>query len=183
MSYRLTLVLFFAASEAFAAAAVVDTSALESVDLHGVYLGMPAKQAFTTLTNAGFKAGPISNYEDWTGEGLELVRGDGQGPEGEARLLLLRRGDKVIQLSETFIRTRGERFSPESEITRLQQILGLPADNTHCHVAPSGSGICEARDHSEVANAQTSLTISISPIMRQSVLMRREALKPAGSNQ
>ena len=177
MNRLLTLILFFSVANVFAAAAVVETSKIESVKVHGVNLGMSADQAFSVLTDAGFKAGPIKQFTEWTGEGLELVRGDGQGPEGEARLLIVRRDGVIIRISGTFIRTRGERFNPESEISQLQEALGLASDDTRCRVAPSGSGICEAKDHDDPNQAQTSLTISVTPIMKQSVVLRREALR------
>ncbi len=177
MHHLFVLTLLVIASAGSHADAVVSTDSLEAVSIHGVRLGMSDARAFTTLSNAGHKAGPIQLFEEWTGEGLEMVRGDGQAPEGESRIVIVRRHGEVIQLTETFIRTRGERFNPEQEINRLQQTLGLSSNDPHCRITRSGGGLCEAIDHPDPNKASTSLSFSVTPIMIQRVLLRRDALQ------
>ena len=82
----LTTILLFAtlATPLAAKKLVRSTTQIEQLPVQGITLAMTPKEAFETLHSAGFKAGDLSNYEDWDSDGVEFVRGKYGSPSGHS---------------------------------------------------------------------------------------------------
>ena len=169
-------VLTLFASVANAQTLVRDTEALERLEIQGVSLSMTAEQAFDALKRAGFKAGDIDTYADWTTDGIEFVRGTYGSPEGHSSLTLSRRGERIVQISETY-NAPGSPLDADAEIGAVKAQLGLPGDSTRCQTNSANAGTCQVQDAEASESVTITYTLQVLSTMRLVGITRSKELR------
>jgi len=89
-----------AVAKADAAEIVRNASQIETIAIQGVTLATPPKDAVEGLLAAGYSAGPIRRYEDWTEREIQFARGGPGAPEGESWVTLARYKGKLTNITE-----------------------------------------------------------------------------------
>lgn len=171
------LILFvFGTATARAAEIVRDPALIETMPIQGVTLGTPPEDAFNHLYALGYRAGDIATYAEWSGSGLELVRGDYSSPDGESRIGLSRANGHLVNISETYNRPRN-RFDTHAEIQAIQDHFGIGRDDPNCHVNDHDTGACRVADAAESANLVFGINAFPTMILRYA--SRNKELKDA----
>ncbi|MGD2133638.1 MAG: hypothetical protein PVI23_12660 [Maricaulaceae bacterium] len=164
----LVAALTVAASPAFADDIVRDAALIETVEIEGVTLAMSPQEALEHLLASGYSAGDITSFDAWDGYNISLVRGSYTEPQGESWVSLDRRGGRLVAISESFNRTRGDLFEPDEEIGAVQSHFSIAADDPKCHVNDFNTGSCEVRDAADDEDVDLvfSMTAQATMIMR-----------------
>lgn len=174
----LALTALAAASPAAAqSVSVRDAALIETIEIEGVSLAMTPREALEHLLANGYSAGEITSFDDWDGYNVSLVRGAWDTPEGESWVSLDRRGDLLVNISETFNRTRGDRFDPHAEFDALHNHFGIAADAPSCRVNDFNTGSCEVIDNAERADTDLSFVMTAQVTMLQRAATRNKHLR------
>lgn len=161
------------ATASTAAPLVRDSQAIATLPIQGITLAMTAEEAFSKLRSMGFAAGNIEAFDDWTGEGLELVRGSQNSADGVSWINLARSGDVLISIGETWNRPQGERFDAKAEVGRVQSHLNIGADEVQCRAPGGNSGSCQVQDAEDGNDVDLRFTMTALPTMIMRSVSRR----------
>ena len=143
--FWLTFLACLLATEVEAAELVRDTTLIESIPIQGVTLATPPKEAVERLLAAGYAAGAIKRYEDWTDPGIQFARGGPGAPEGESWVTLTRFKGRLIEITEMTNKPK-QRFDATAEIGAVQTHFGIPKDERKCRANGKGAGHCRVQD-------------------------------------
>lgn len=143
--FWLTFLLCLLATEIEAAELVRSTSQIETAAIQGVTLATPPKDAVERLLAAGYTAGPIRRYEDWTEREIEFQRGGPGAPEGESWVTLARFKGQLTNITEMTNKPK-QRFNAAAEIGAVQNHFGIARDDPKCRANAHGSGHCRVQD-------------------------------------
>lgn len=158
--------LMAALTEPVAAERIVrPTAELARIPVQGISLDMSSREAFDTLLAAGFQAGNLRDYDAWTGDGVEFVRGEYGSPSGYWSLFFQRRGDRIVSISETY-NAPGNPIDAQAAISDLRRRLNIPADNPRCTTSGAHAGYCELQDAEEADQITTLFKLQIMTVMR-----------------
>lgn len=134
---------------------VADRQLFYQVEVTGITLQTPAREAFESLIERGFDIGNLRTYDDWQDSGLIAVKGDRNAPEGHFEIVLTRSGERLIEIREHRIRLRNP-FDVVAGIDAKRRHFGLPADAKDCKASPNGKG-----GHCGVEDADQSVVYSL----------------------
>jgi hypothetical protein len=169
------LLILFIGSIASAENLVSDPAALEQVEIQGISLSMTAEEAFETLREAGYQAGDLDTYADWTTDGVQFVRGIYGSPEGYSDMTMTRRGDRIVQITETF-NSPGSPLDANAEIGAVKRQLGLPADSNRCRTN-GANGSCQVQDADAPEDVNIAYTLQVLSTMRMVGITRTKELR------
>jgi len=155
---------------------VRDPGALEQVEIQGISLSMSAEEAFKALRDAGYQAGDLDTYSDWTTDGIQFVRGTYGSPEGYSDMSMTRRGDRIVQITETF-NSPGSPLDANAEIGAVKQQLGLPADSNRCRTNSANNGSCKVQDADAPEDVNIQYTLQVLSTMRMVGITRTKELQ------
>ena len=167
---------FLVVSTAAAEDLVRDASALEQIKIQGVSLSMTAEQAFDELRAAGFRAGNINAYGDWNTDGIEFVRGTYGSPDGHSSVSMTRRGDRLVNVSESY-NAPGAPLDANAEINSVKNQLALPAETNRCGTNSANGGTCQVQDAEAAEDVNIHYTLQILSTMRLVTITRTKELK------
>ena len=151
--YRITLIFLalLATIPLRAIADIADRHLFDQVEVAGMTLQTPAREAFERLIARGYDIGSLQTYEDWQQSGLNAVKGDRNAPEGHSEIVLTRNGEQLIEIREHLIRLRNP-FDVAAGIEAMRNHFGLPADAKDCKTSPNGkAGNCGVEDADRTA--------------------------------
>lgn len=171
----LQALLLLAAETAVAKSIVRATELLEQVQIQGISLAMSPGEAFNTLRAAGFNAGELSDFGDWDSDSIEFERGEYGSPAGHSSVVLSRRGDRILMISETY-NAPGNPIDAIAEIDAVRAQLNIPASDPLCRTAGDHTGVCEVRDAELGSEANILFTLQIGTIMRLVSISRHKEL-------
>lgn len=172
----LAVLLVFIAVSAIADDLVRDAATLERIEIQGVSLSMTAEQAFDALRSAGFRAGDLDTYPAWSTNSIEFVRGTYGSPDGHSSVSMTRRGDRLINVSETY-NAPGSPLDAGTEIRAIKDQLGLPADTNRCRFNGANSGSCQVQDAELPEDVNIRYTLQILSTMRIATITRTKELR------
>ena len=167
---------FLIVSTAAAEDLVRDAAALEQIEIQGVSLSMSPDQAFDELRAAGFQAGRINTYAAWDTDGIEFVRGTYGSPEGHSSVSMTRRGDRLVNISETY-NAPGAPLDANAEINAVKNQLALPAETNRCRTNSANSGTCQVQDADTQEDVNIRYTLQILSTMRMVTITRTKELR------
>lgn len=153
------LLLAIGSSPALAQKETRDDGLLRTMEISGLTLDMPAREAFELLLGQGYDAG-IERFEDWDQPRLELVLGEVESPEGFNQMQLAREGDRLTNIVYHVQRPRGARFDIEREVNRARGHFNVAADSKSCFAGPT-MGVCSVDGAGGVLSYhQTTMAVS-----------------------
>ena len=156
---------------------IVRSAALiETIPIQGITLATPPKDAVERLLAAGYRAGPIERYEDWTEPGLRLERGGPDAPEGESWVTLTRYEGRLIEITEMTNQPK-RRFDPAQEVRRAQDHFGIAPDDPKCRSNGSAAGHCRVQDTAEAADVDLVFGLQVHVITLNRYATRKKAVK------
>lgn len=159
-----------------AAELVRSASQIAGMQIQGVTLATPPKEAFERLLGAGYRAGKVKTYADWTGRELALERGGPGAPEGESWVTLARYKGQLTQITEQTNQPR-KRFDAVAEIGAVQRYFGIEPDNRKCRANAHGSGHCRVQDATKTGDVDLVFGIQVLSITMNRYATRKKAYK------
>ncbi len=159
-----------------AAELVRSASQIEGMQIQGVTLATPPKEAFERLLAAGYRAGKVKTYTEWKGRELALQRGGPGAPEGESWVTLARHKGQLTQITEQTNQPR-KRFDAAAEIGAVQRHFGIGPENRKCRANAHGSGHCRVQDATKTADVDLVFGIQVLSITMNRYATRKKAYK------
>ncbi len=174
--YILVIVGCVTAAPARAAELVRSASQIETMPIQGVTLATPPKEAVERLLAAGYRAGPVKNYADWTERELLLERGGPGAPEGESWVTLARYKGLLTQITEQTNQPRN-RFDAVAEIGAAQSHFGIPRDDPKCRANRHNAGNCRIQDATKAEDVNLVFGIQVLSITMNRYATRKKDYK------
>ena len=160
------ITVFGSSAPAAAGEVIRDAASIESFTFEGISLGTPPADALDILLANGYEAGDITSGDQWDTPGVNLVRGSYTLPIGESWITLQRREGRLVQISQTFNRTRGDLFDPAEEIGVMQSHFGIAADDPDCRAnEQNAGGSCSIQDAEELSDAEIGVGMTATATM------------------
>ena len=160
-----------------AAVLVRDVQLVATMPIHGITFETTPRDAFERLRALGFEAGDIQTFDDWKTDGLELVRGTYGGPEGESRILLLRKDGRVTGISESWNRPR-DHFNAFELVEDARRHFSIPEDERECRATSATSGRCRVQDRDDPGEVDFVYGLQVLPGMLIRYLESKKSLAP-----
>lgn len=154
---------------------VRDASLIETTPIQGVTLATPPKEAVQHLLAAGYRAGTIKTFEDWTEPELLLERGGPGAPEGESWVTLRRFKGRLIQITEQTNQPK-KRFDATAQIGAVQDHFGIDRDDRKCRANAHGSGHCRVQDAAKTEEVDLVFGIQVLSITMNRYATRKKDL-------
>jgi len=165
-----------AVAKADAAEIVRNASQIETIAIQGVTLATPPKDAVEGLLAAGYSAGPIRRYEDWTEREVQFVRGGPGAPEGESWVTLARYKGKLTNITEMTNKPK-QRFDAAAEIGAVQNHFGIGREDPKCRANAHGSGTCRVQDAVKAEDVDLVFGVQVLSITMNRYATRKKAYK------
>lgn len=159
-----------------AAELVRSASQIEAIQIQGVTLATPPKEAYERLLAAGYRAGKVKTYADWKGRELALERGGPGAPEGESWITLARHKGQLTQITEQTNQPRN-RFDAVAEIGAVQRHFGISRDDRKCRANAHGTGHCRVQDATKTGDVDLVFGIQVLSITMNRYATRKKAYK------
>jgi hypothetical protein len=170
---------FFAcliATEIEAAELVREATLIESMPIQGVTLATPPKDAVERLLAAGYTAGPVKRFEDWTEREIQFARGGPGAPEGESWVTLARYKGRLTNITEMTNKPK-QRFDATAEIGAVQNHFGVAADERKCRANGKGAGHCRVQDATKAENVNLVFGVQVLSITMNRYATRKKDYK------
>jgi hypothetical protein len=159
-----------------AAELVRSAAQIETIPIQGVTLATPPKEAVEHLLAAGYRAGPVRRYEDWTEREIQFARGVPGAPEGESWITLARFKGRLTNITEMTNKPK-QRFDAAAEIGAVQDHFGIGRDNPKCRANAHGAGNCRVQDAAKSEEVDLVFGVQILSITMNRYATRKKAYK------
>jgi hypothetical protein len=159
-----------------AAELVRSAKQIETMPIQGITLATPPKDAVERLLAAGYRAGPIQRYEDWTEREIQFARGGPGAPEGESWVTLARFKGQLTNITEMTNQPK-RRFDAAAEIGAAQDHFGIGRDDPKCRANAHGAGNCRVQDAAKAADVDLVFGVQVLSITLNRYATRKKAYK------